>query len=99
MKTVKNRPYPGFTYKINSKSPSFIERYGENSEISIESTAKEKFGKSFMEKEDLVIKFYRERLNKIPDKKGDIFYGSVRGDPDSSYSLVHESEIGDEVRG
>lgn len=98
MKTVKNRPYPGFTYKINSKSPLFIERYGENSEITIECTAKEKFGEFFMREKDLTIKFYRNRLDEIPNGKGDIFYGSVRGAPDSSYSLVHESEIGDEVR-
>jgi hypothetical protein len=99
MKTIKNRPYPGFTYKISSKSPLFIERYGENSEISIEGTAKEKFGKFFMRKRDRIVKIYRDRLDEIPNKKGEVFYGSVRGDPDSSYSLVHKSEMGNEVRG
>ena len=97
-KAIKNRPYPGFTYKINSKSPSFIVRYGANSEIWIEATAKEKFGEFFMREKNPIIGFYCYRLYEIPDKKGEVFYGSVTGDPDSSYCLVHESEIGDEIR-
>ena len=98
MKPVKNRPYPGFRYKINSTSQSFIDRYGEDSEIYIECNAQDKFGKCFMRKKDLVIKFYRDRLSEISDIKGEVFYGRVTVTIDSSPCLAHESEIGDETR-
>jgi len=98
MKSIRNRPYPGFLYKINSKSQSFIDRYGEDSEIFIECTAQDTFGEYFMRKKDLVIKFYRDRLREIPNTKGEVFYGPVTGIMDSSPCLVHESEIGDEIR-
>ena len=98
MKPKRNRPYPGFLYKINTRSETFIDRYGEDSEIYIECIAQGRFGKYFMRKEDLVIKFYRDRLSEMSDIKGEVFYGRVTGTIDSSPCLVHESEIGDEIR-
>jgi len=98
MRVTKNKPYPGFRYKINSTSHSFIDRYGEDSEIYIECTVQEKFGKYFMRKKDLVIKFYRDRLREISDTKGEVFYGPVTGTIDSSPCLVHESEVGNQIR-
>jgi hypothetical protein len=97
MKVIRNRPTPGGAYKIDSNSKSFLLRYGEDSQIWIEATAREQFGKCFMRKKNLVTKFYRDRLSEIPDTKGEVFYGSVSGTIDSSYCLVHESEIGDEI--
>jgi hypothetical protein len=93
MKRVKQPIRPGYAYKIISKSPSFIERYGENSKIWIESTAQAKFGKNYIRKKELIIKFYRGRLNEIPNPKTKVYFGSVEGTIDSSNCLVKESEI------
>lgn len=98
MKIIRNRPTPYETCKIVSKSLSFLGRYGEDSEIWIIGTAQEEFGQTFMEEKGPVIKFYRDRLSEIPDTRGEVFYGMVTGLIDSSYCLVHESEIGDEIR-